>query len=137
MPPVLVAMLKESTKAGNKVFDDANLRKSRAKACAAEGLGVQEPVDKAGNRRYTGFIIHDLRQSAMRNLAKAGVPERVAMTISGHKARAVFDRYHIVDEADVLAAMKRVVSAAENAPKNLIQNSESVKVVPADPFVGD
>ena len=57
---------------------------------------------------------------------KAGVPEKVAMTISGHKTRAVFDRYHIVDEADVLAAMKRVVSAAENAPKNLIQNSENV-----------
>jgi hypothetical protein len=122
---VLVAMLKESTKAGNKVFDDTNLRKSRAKACAADGLGVEEPVDKAGNRRYTGFIIHDLRRSAIRNLVKARVPERVAMTISGHKARAVFDRYHIVDEADVLAAMKRVVSVAENAPKTDSEQPES------------
>ena len=88
------------------VSDDTNLRKSRAKACAAVGLGVHELVDKAGNRRYTGFIIHDLRRSAIRNLVKARVPERVAMTLSGHKARAVFDRYHIVDEADVLAAIE-------------------------------
>jgi len=69
---------------------------------------------------------------------KASVAERVAMTISGHKARAVFDRYHIVDETHVLAAMKRVVSAAENAPKNLIQNSEKVSESGSSrSFVGD
>jgi integrase len=123
----LVAMLKTSTKEGNQVFDGTNLRKAWNAACTAAGLGVQGPVDKAGNRRYTGLIIHDLRRSAIRNLVKAGVPEKVAMTISGHKTRSVFDRYHIVDEADVLAAMKRVVSAAEIAPQNLItKNSENV-----------
>jgi integrase len=122
LTPELVAMLKASTKEGNKVFDGTNLRKSWAAACVKAGLGVQEPIDKAGNRRYDGLIIHDLRRSAIRNLVKAGVPEKVAMTISGHKTRSVFDRYHIVDEADVLAAMKRVVSAAGNSVKILSES---------------
>jgi hypothetical protein len=59
LPDVPVKMLKEST-ADGKVFDATNLRKEWAKACVAAGLGVQEPVDKAGNQRYTGLTLHDL-----------------------------------------------------------------------------
>ncbi|HEY8715865.1 MAG TPA: hypothetical protein VIM00_10830, partial [Candidatus Acidoferrum sp.] len=44
----------------------------------------------------------------IRNLMKAGVNEKVAMKISGHKTRNVFDRYHIVDTQDVVDAMRRV-----------------------------
>jgi hypothetical protein len=39
---------------------------------------------------------------------KAGTSEKVAMQISGHKTRTVFDRYHIVDSADVTKAMHNV-----------------------------
>ena len=44
----------------------------------------------------------------MRNLVNAGVPERVAMTITGHKTRAVFDRYHIVSPGDLEDAAQKL-----------------------------
>jgi FAD dependent oxidoreductase/Fumarylacetoacetate (FAA) hydrolase family len=78
---ILVTMLKNMEPKQGRVFDDTNLRKEWAKACAKVELGTLAPVDKAGNRRYTGLIIHDLRRSAIKNLMKMGVNERVAMAI--------------------------------------------------------
>jgi hypothetical protein len=37
-------------------------------------------------------------------LVASGTPERGVMTITGHKTRSVFDRYHIVSPADVREA---------------------------------
>jgi integrase len=55
-----------------------------------------------------GLRWHDMRRSACRNLIRAGVPQSVAMSISGHVTTSVFNRYDISSEADKFEAMERV-----------------------------
>ena len=54
-------------------------------------------------------FLHDCRRTAPRNLIRANVPERVALLLTGHKSRAIFDRYNIIHEQELLDAGDQLV----------------------------
>jgi len=113
LPSPLIAMLRDIEPKTGRVFDDTNLRVEWERACDACGLGKRAKMEAEKENgfawyKYKGLTIHDLRRSAVRNLVQAGVPETVAMRISGHKTRSVFDRYAIASEGDLRKAMQKV-----------------------------
>lgn len=110
-----------------RVFDTTNIRKEWRKACAAVGLGrIIQVEDRPYDPRYEGLTLHDFRPSVIRNLVTlARVREKVAMEITGHKTRSVFDRYHIVDTQDVSHAMQQWEAVAR---QNLLSRTRGSKL---------
>ena len=132
--PEMLAILRDKDPKAEFVFTRAGnplglFRKAWASACVKAGLGrvgwycekcvewaegserKRKLCTKCGNKmsyRYVGLIFHDLRRTGVRNLVRAGVPERVAMAISGHKTRAVFERYNIVSGRDLRDAGRKL-----------------------------
>lgn len=71
-----------------------DFRKSWARAAKAAGV--------------PNLLFHDLRRSAVSHMVHAGVPQLVAMSISGHKTASMFARYAIKTEDEQAAALAAV-----------------------------
>jgi integrase len=89
------------TKSGNRVFQRDGVPVRRWRVALRDAC-------RAANVPHR--LLHDCRRTAARNLVRAGVPERVAMLLTGHKTRAVFDRYNIVNEQELMTAGERLAA---------------------------
>jgi len=129
----LVTMLNATPREKRKgpVFYQGLFRKTWISACIACKLGHWEHPDenRPKLKKYVGLIVHDLRRSSVRNMVRAGVPERVAMSVSGHKTRSIFDRYNIVSTDDLQNAML----AVENSEAKTLEaaTADTEKTAPA------
>jgi integrase len=90
--------------------------------CVTAGLGIWKEVDD--KKVYEGKLFHDFRRTGCRDIVRSGVSEHVAMMISGHKTRSVFDRYNIITDKDLEEAAERRNRYAKE------QAAQAKKVVP-------
>ena len=86
-----------------------DFKKAWHSALVKAGLTHTEKVPGSTKVRIVHDVLfHDLRRTAARNLLAKGVHETVAMKITGHATRSMFDRYSIVSSDDVRKAMKEM-----------------------------
>jgi integrase len=115
----------------------SEFRKSWARACVAakvgtmfcskcknEGDALSCPHCKVATK-YRGRIVHDLRRSGVRDMIRSGVPQSVAMKISGHKTASMFRRYDIASEADLREAMVSVQKYREAERQKIVPKAAS------------
>ena len=97
------------------------------------GHGVSE-LKRAWNtaREAVGLpnmLVHDLRRTAVRNMMRAGISQKAAMLISGHRTTSVFHRYDIIDERDIVAAGEKLEAYLLESSHKIATIAKSAKSV--------
>src|SRR5450755_1718940 len=62
------------------------------------------------------LLFHDLRRTALTNMIGAGISEKVAMEITGHRTRKTFERYHIVSDRDIREVAVKMANFLPESP---------------------
>lgn len=96
------------------------IRKAWYALCQKANLGHFEK-NSEGKPQWKGLLFHDLRRSAVRNMIRRGVSQKVAMQISGHETPSIFQRYDIIDETDLRLAVEKIAAGAKAEHANFGQ----------------
>jgi integrase len=127
LAPELKQLLEErwAEREGLFVFHRAGVRiksfrRSWIRACKKAGL--------------EGRLVHDLRRSAARDFRRQGVSEGEIMRLCGWKTRAMFDRYNIIDEADLAQAVAKRFEGQPMANKRQTMANIPTAIVPRSPL---
>src|SRR5947207_3705724 len=81
-----------------------------------------------------GRLVHDLRRSAARDFRRRGVSEGEIMKLCGWKTRAMFDRYNIIDEADLAEAVAKRFEGQPTANKRQTKANIPTAMPPRSPL---
>ncbi len=99
---------------------DKSFRRTWTRACRKAGL--------------EGRLVHDLRRSAARDFRRRGVSEGEIMRLCGWKTRAMFDRYNIIDEADLAEAVAKRFEGLPMANKRQTMANIPTAIAPTTPL---
>jgi integrase len=98
-------------------------RKARKGGHIADMRDAWEEATKAAG--CPGLLFHDLRRTGVRTMRRLGVDQATGMEISGHKTPSVYQRYNIIDRADLDDAVAKIEKHRnEQRQINLFESGE-------------
>jgi integrase len=102
-----------------------DFKKAWATACITAGffrvVRVSERKGKRIEIKAPTMLFHDFRRTSARNLIRAGISETVAMKLTGHRTRSVFQRYAIVEEGMLQEAGARLAGSSSSPRGKVVQ----------------